>query len=73
MGVYLRVNEQQQTTNTYTLDVFTSQGMQEWASDYAPDLSALANVLTQEVYNAIVNQYSQITGNNFTDAYPSDF
>lgn len=73
MGVYLRVNEQQQTTNTYTLDAFTSQGMQEWLSDYAPDLSALTNILPQEVYNAIEYQYNQITDNNFTDAYPSDF
>lgn len=72
MWVYLRVDEQQQTANTFTLDAFTSQEMQEWLADYAPDLSVLANVLPQEVYNAIEYQYSQITGNTFTDASVGD-
>lgn len=69
----MRVDEQQQTTNTFTVDEFTSQEMQEWASDYAPDLSALANVLSQGIYNAIDYQYNTITGNIFTDATPWDF
>lgn len=72
MGVYMRVDNWQQATNTFTFEEVTSQEMQEWASDYAPDLSALANILPQEVYNAIEYQYNQITGNTFTDASPWD-
>lgn len=74
MGVYMRVDEQQQTTNTFTFEEFTSQEMQEWALNYMPDLSVLANVLPREVYNAIEYQYSQITGGaTFTDANPWDY
>ena len=69
----MRVDEQQQTTNTFTGDVFTSQEMQEWALNYMPDLSVLANVLPREVYNAIEYQYNEITGNTFTDANPWDY
>lgn len=73
MWVYLRVDDWQQATNTFTYEAFTSQEMQEWVSDYAPDLSALANVLTQEVYNAIEYQYNIITSSIFTDASAGDF
>ena len=74
MGVYMRVDDWQQATNTFTIEEFTSQEMQEWVSDYMPDLSALANVLPWEVYNAIEYQYNQITGGaTFTDANPWDY
>lgn len=72
MGVYMRVDEQQQTTNTFTLETASSQEMQEWLSDYAPDLSALVNVLPREVYSAIEYQYNIITSAVFTDANPVD-
>ena len=73
MGVYMRVDNWQQATNTFTIEEFTSQAMQEWLSDYAPDLSALANVLSQGIYNAIEYQFSQAISSAFTDASPWDF
>lgn len=73
MGIYVRVDEQQQTTNTFTLEAFSSQEMQGWASDYAPDLSELANILPPWIYMAIEYQYNQITSGDFTSASAWDY
>ena len=73
MWVYFRVDNWQQATNTFTLSAASSQEMQEWISDYAPDLSALANVLPSGVYNAIEYQYNIITSRIFTDASAGDY
>ena len=72
MWVYLRVDDWQQD-NTFILDELTSQEMQEWALDYAPDLSLLANMLPEWIYNDIEYQYNEITGNIFTDASAGDY